>query len=74
MGAVGVVQLAITEVKFGPPRVYFGNEVGGVVERVITVQPVEITGNGSRKNIRTIVYYLNSFSKRVREVSCAVGI
>jgi len=72
-GAVVVVQLAITEVEFGAPRFNFGDEVGGLVERVITVEPVEIGDNLSRNDISTIVYYLNSFFIRVKE-GCAVGI
>ena len=72
-GAVVVVQLAIAEVEFGALRFGFGDEVGGLVERVITVEPVEITDNLSRNDISTIVYYLNFFSIRVKE-GCAVGI
>jgi len=66
-GAVVVVQLAITEVEFGALRFDFGDEVGGLVERVITIEPVEITDNLSRNDISTIVYYLNSFFIRVKE-------
>ena len=42
-------------------QTYFGNEVGGFVERAIIIEQVEVTGELLRNDIGTMAYYLGSF-------------